>query len=169
MLVPKITDEFDSLISFAWYGMCYLILMGASYHLWRMLFLHSALSVKKTCFLAVTVFSLGTLACAFASNVILLMLGRAVVACGAGGMHYACSVVLNFGPKRPESHKIWNELLLAMRNLVPCLGTLMGGTVVYVCFSFDHTNCSLTSKVNSTHGVGPSIFALGLGSLPLSP
>ena len=166
ILVPKITDEFGSLgaSGWGWYGMWYSFVLGGSYFLWWGMCLYAELSVKVVCLLAILIFNLGTLVCTTASDSATLMMGRAIVAFGASGMYYAAFVVLNFGPKRPNSHKTWIGLLITIHNLIPCLGLLMGGIVVYVCCSSGNASCLLYLTGSSFHGAGRSIFVLALAS-----
>jgi len=122
--LPVIASKFSALDNIAWIASAYFLTQSAV-----MLLYGQALTVfdrKWSYITAIALFEIGSLLCAVAPSVDVLILGRAVAGCGAGGIFVAVlSIIAEIAPieRRPALMGSFGGVF----GLSSVIGPLLGG------------------------------------------
>ncbi|KAI1943909.1 hypothetical protein LOZ66_000496 [Ophidiomyces ophidiicola] len=90
--IPKITDDFHSINDIGWYGSAYFMTFAAFQLIFGKLF--SFYSIKYVFLISVTIFEVGSLICATASNSSTFIVGRAFAGLGSAGINAGFIIIL---------------------------------------------------------------------------
>ncbi|CAI6293499.1 unnamed protein product [Periconia digitata] len=124
--IPKITDDFKSLLDIGWYGSAYHLGRAASALWLARIYIYFKNKWAFLCFLAI--FAIGSVICGAAKSSTVLIIGRIITGFGSSAASRGAGVILrSYAPeKRPRpNHRL---SLLAWVNLVGIpVGPLVGG------------------------------------------
>ncbi|KAI1434146.1 putative efflux pump antibiotic resistance protein [Xylaria sp. CBS 124048] len=124
--IPRITDEFDSLLDVAWYGSAFFITIGSFQSTWGKAYKYFPL--KITFLLSIFLFELGSLVCAVAPNSPALIVGRALAGLGAAGVSGGTYTIIAFAAE-PSKRPAYTGLLGATYGIASVVGPLVGGVL----------------------------------------
>ncbi|KAJ6615837.1 major facilitator superfamily domain-containing protein [Mycena sp. CBHHK59/15] len=125
-VVPKITDQFNSLGDVGWYGSAYLLASASFQLLWGRFY--TFLSVKWVYIAAIGIFELGSLICAVAPTSAALIVGRAIAGAGSAGIFSGALVVVAHSAPL-EKRPMFTGLIGTMYAVASIVGPLMGGAL----------------------------------------
>ncbi|KAI0099747.1 putative efflux pump antibiotic resistance protein [Nemania sp. FL0031] len=124
--IPKITDEFQSLLDVAWYGSAFFITIGSFQSTWGKAYKYFPL--KIVFLLSIFIFELGSLVCAVAPNSHALIVGRALAGLGAAGVSGGTYTIIAFAAE-PSKRPAYTGLLGATYGIASVVGPLVGGVL----------------------------------------
>ncbi|KAI8945469.1 MFS general substrate transporter [Xylaria longipes] len=124
--IPRITDEFKSLLDVAWYGSAFFITIGSFQSTWGKAYKYFPL--KITFLLSIFIFELGSLVCAVAPNSRALIIGRALAGLGAAGVSGGTYTIIAFTAE-PSKRPAYTGLLGATYGIASVVGPLVGGVL----------------------------------------
>ncbi|KAI1132465.1 major facilitator superfamily-domain-containing protein [Nemania abortiva] len=124
--IPKITDEFKSLLDVAWYGSAFFITIGSFQSTWGKAYKYFPL--KIVFLLSIFIFELGSLVCAVAPNSHALIVGRALAGLGAAGVSGGTYTIIAFAAE-PSKRPAYTGVLGATYGIASVVGPLVGGVL----------------------------------------
>ncbi|KAI9597476.1 major facilitator superfamily domain-containing protein [Syncephalis fuscata] len=122
--IPKIASEFHSLGDVSWIGSAYLLTTAAVTPLYGKL--TNIFGLKPVFLFALVMFLLGSLGCALATNMVFLIVFRAVAGFGGESM-YALALVIITAVSTPERSSIMQGWFGAVFGVSSVVGPLIGG------------------------------------------
>ncbi|KAH8589458.1 major facilitator superfamily domain-containing protein [Bisporella sp. PMI_857] len=127
IVVPTITDEFDSLGDVGWYGSAYLFTDCA----FQLLFgkLYTLFPIKFVYLSALSILEIGSIVCAAAPNSVAFILGRVVAGIGAGGILSGVLTIMSHSVPKAKLAP-FNGIVGAVSGIAYLCGPLIGGAIV---------------------------------------
>ncbi|KAI1499286.1 putative efflux pump antibiotic resistance protein [Biscogniauxia marginata] len=122
--IPKITDEFHSLLDVSWYGSAFFVTIGSFQSGWGKAYKYFPL--KITFLLSIFIFEVGSLLCGVAPNSTALIVGRALAGLGAAGVSGGTYTIIAFTAE-PKKRPIYTGILGATYGIASVIGPLVGG------------------------------------------
>ncbi|BGP04230.1 hypothetical protein JCM10049v2_000028 [Rhodotorula toruloides] len=122
--LPVIASKFQALDQIAWIASAYFLTQTAFLLLYGQIL--TLFDRKWTFLFAILIFELGSLVCAVAKNVDVLIFGRAFAGCGAAGIFVSCLSIIAEVTRLEDRPKLFG-LFGAVFALSSVIGPLMGG------------------------------------------
>ncbi|BGP21155.1 hypothetical protein JCM10295v2_000026 [Rhodotorula toruloides] len=122
--LPVIASKFQALDQIAWIASAYFLTQTAFLLLYGQIL--TLFDRKWTFLFAIFIFELGSLVCAVAKNVDVLIFGRAFAGCGAAGIFVSCLSIIAEVTRLEDRPKLFG-LFGAVFALSSVIGPLMGG------------------------------------------
>ncbi|KAJ7018830.1 major facilitator superfamily domain-containing protein [Mycena alexandri] len=123
-VIPKITNQFDSLDDVGWYGSAYLLTSASFQLLWGRFY--TFLSIKWVYIAAICIFQLGSLICGVAPTSTALIVGRAIAGVGCAGIFSGALIIVAHSAPL-EKRPMFTGLIGTMYGVASVAGPLMGG------------------------------------------
>ncbi|KAF2634519.1 putative efflux pump antibiotic resistance protein [Massarina eburnea CBS 473.64] len=122
--IPRITDDFHSLLSIGWYASSYLLTLCGFQLLWGRIY---TFYPAKTCFIiALLIFEVGSAMCGAAPTSNVFILGRAIAGLGSAGI-MSGSVIVMIETVPLEKRPGFQGLLGGTFAIASVVGPLLGG------------------------------------------
>ncbi|KAH8881157.1 MFS general substrate transporter [Thozetella sp. PMI_491] len=122
--VPRITDEFSTLLDVPWYGSAFFVTIGGFQSTWGKAYKYFPL--KTTFLLSIFIFEVGSLVCAVAPSSAALIVGRAIAGLGAAGVSSGTYTLIAFAAE-PQKRPMFTGILGATYGVSSVIGPLVGG------------------------------------------
>ncbi|BGP12136.1 hypothetical protein JCM10213_004701 [Rhodosporidiobolus nylandii] len=159
--LPVIASKFEALEQIAWIASAYFLTQCAFLLLYGQIL--TLFDRKWTFLFAILLFELGSLVCAVAKNVDVLIFGRAFSGCGAAGIFTACLSIIADVTKLEDRPKLLG-LFGGVFAISSVVGPLLGGVFV------DHVSWRWCFYINLPFGaVTVAAILLILGPQPPPP
>lgn len=124
--LPAIVESFQSVFAYQWIGSSYVLAGTASTPLWGRM--SDIWGRRPLILLAVSFFFTGSLICALALDVKILLIGRAVQGIGACGMSTMVNIcICDMFPLRERS--LYFGLTSAVQGIASAIGPVLGGVL----------------------------------------